>query len=70
MGLEYVSELLPLTDIVFIPQMVYEYGEPRWNDIDRGNRTTRGKPVPVSLCLTQIPHGLTRAQTRDSAMRD
>jgi hypothetical protein len=36
MGWDYVSELLPLTDILFIPQMTYEYGERRWNDVDRG----------------------------------
>jgi hypothetical protein len=27
------------------------------------------KPVPVPLCPPQIPHGLTRARTRDSAVR-
>jgi hypothetical protein len=27
------------------------------------------KPVPVSLCTKQIPHELTRARTRDSALR-
>jgi hypothetical protein len=36
MGWDYVSELLPLTDISVIPQMIYGYGERRWNDIDRG----------------------------------
>jgi hypothetical protein len=35
MGSDYVSELLPLVDILFIPQMIYEFGEPWWNDIDR-----------------------------------
>jgi hypothetical protein len=35
MGRDYVSELLPLTDILFILQTIYEYGEQRWNDIDR-----------------------------------
>jgi hypothetical protein len=28
-----------------------------------------GKPVPVPHCLPQIPHGLTRARTRASAVR-
>jgi hypothetical protein len=27
------------------------------------------KPVPVPLCLTQIPHGLTRERTRASVVR-
>jgi hypothetical protein len=35
MGWNYVSELLPLTDILFIPQLIYEYGERLWNNIDR-----------------------------------
>jgi hypothetical protein len=36
MGWDYVSELRSLTGLLFIPQMMYEYGEPRWNDMDRG----------------------------------
>jgi hypothetical protein len=35
--------------------------EHRWNEIDRV------KPVPVPLCLPQIPHGLTRDRTWVSA---
>jgi hypothetical protein len=35
MGWDCVSELLPLTDILFIPQMIYDYGKRRWNDTDR-----------------------------------
>jgi hypothetical protein len=27
------------------------------------------KPVPVTLCLPRIPHGLTQARTRTSAVR-
>jgi hypothetical protein len=30
-GWDYVSELQPVADILFIPQMIYEYGERRWN---------------------------------------
>jgi hypothetical protein len=30
----------------------------------RGNRSTRRKPAPVSLCSSQIPLDLTRARTR------
>jgi hypothetical protein len=36
MGRDYVSELLPIMDILFIPQMIYEYGQRWWNDTDRG----------------------------------
>jgi hypothetical protein len=53
------------------PQMIYVYGEPRWNDIDRGKPVELGeKPVPVPLRPPQIPHGLIRARTRASAAWD
>jgi hypothetical protein len=29
-----VSELLPLTDILFIPRMINEYGERWWNETE------------------------------------
>jgi hypothetical protein len=42
------------------PQMIYDSGDPRWNDIDTGKLKNVGKkPVPVSLCPPEIPHGLT-----------
>jgi hypothetical protein len=41
MGWDYVSELRPPAGLLSIPQMTYEYGEPRWNDIDRENWRTR-----------------------------
>jgi hypothetical protein len=48
----------------------YESGERRWNDTDRRKTEELGqKPVPVPLCSPQIPHGLTRARTRASAVR-
>jgi hypothetical protein len=34
----------------------------------KGNGSTRRKPAPVPLCLPQIPHELTRARTRASAV--
>jgi hypothetical protein len=34
MGWDYVSELLPLTGLLLITQVIYERGETRWNDID------------------------------------
>jgi hypothetical protein len=37
MGRGYICELRPLAGLFFIPQMVYEYGDPRWNNIGRGN---------------------------------
>jgi hypothetical protein len=42
--------------------MKYEYGEEWWNYADRGKLKNSGKkPVPVPLCPSQIPHGLTWA---------
>jgi hypothetical protein len=49
----------------------YECGEPRWNDTDRGKPKTSEKDLsPVSLCPPQIPHGLNRAWTQASSVRD
>jgi hypothetical protein len=36
--------------------------------IGRGNRSTRRKPAPVSLCPPQIPHDLTWDRTRAAAV--
>jgi hypothetical protein len=44
-GWDYVSELRPPTGLLFIPQVIYEYGEPRWNDMDSGKLNN-----PPELC--------------------
>jgi hypothetical protein len=44
-GVNYVSEPLPRTDILFIPQMIYEYGERWWKDTDRGKRKNSVKTL-------------------------
>jgi hypothetical protein len=50
--------------------MIYEYGERRWNDIDREKSEELGeKPVSVPLCPPEMTQGMSRAQTRDSAVR-
>jgi hypothetical protein len=65
-----VTELQPPTDLLSIPQVTYAYGEPQWNDIDRGKpMNSEKKPVAVPLCPPQIPHGLMRARIRASAVR-
>jgi hypothetical protein len=71
LGWDYVSELRPPTGLLFIPQIIYEYGEPWWNDIDseKPKKKLGEKPVPVPLCPPQISHGLTREQTRASAVK-
>jgi hypothetical protein len=53
---------LCLGTVATIPQILYEYGEPWWNYIDRG------KPVPMSL-PQQISHGLTQALTWTSMVK-
>jgi hypothetical protein len=63
MGWEYFSEQLTQTGLLFISQIIYEYGEPRWNYIDRGKHEFGENPVPVPLCPPQNPDWLTRAQT-------
>jgi hypothetical protein len=35
-GWYYVSELRPVTGLLFILQMIYEYGEPQCSDMDEG----------------------------------
>jgi hypothetical protein len=45
-GRDYVSEERPATGVLFIPQMIYEYGEPRWKNGDRGNRRTQREIRP------------------------
>jgi hypothetical protein len=50
----YVSELRPPYSFI-IPHMIYEYGEPRWNDIGRGIRNNSKKNL--SLCqFVHKPH--------------
>jgi hypothetical protein len=69
MGWDYVSELLPLAVILFIPQMIWvwrETAEWYW----QGKTEELGeKPVSVLLCPPQIPHGFTCTRTRTSAVR-
>jgi hypothetical protein len=45
--------------LLFIPQMMYESGEPWWNDIDGKTKELGEKLVPVLLCPPQIPCILT-----------
>jgi hypothetical protein len=45
METDYVSELRATTSLLFISQVIYEHGEPRWNDVDRGN---------LAICSSQL----------------
>jgi hypothetical protein len=46
----------------------YDDGEFVGMKIGRGNRSTRRKPAPASLCPPQIPLDQTRARTRTAAV--
>jgi hypothetical protein len=52
MGWGCVSELQLLTGLLSITQTMYKYGEPRWNDIDRGSRGIRRKTRPSATLST------------------
>jgi hypothetical protein len=54
-----------------ILQVIYKHEQPWWNGSDWGKpNNAETKPVPVPLCPSQIPHGLTPARNRTSAVRD
>jgi hypothetical protein len=59
----------PIVGLLYKPRMICDecgaVGEIR---IVRGNRSTRIKPAPVSLCPPQIPHELTWGLTRAAAV--
>jgi hypothetical protein len=61
MGWDYTYELWPLTGLLFIPQMTYENGQPRWNSRQGKPEKLKRETIPLALCLPQIPHGLTWA---------
>jgi hypothetical protein len=54
MRLGYVSELQPPMIILFIPRMIYEYGEPWWNDISMGRLLIRPPEISVNTTSTVI----------------
>jgi hypothetical protein len=58
---DYVSELRPQTFLLFIHQMIYEHGEPWWNDIDRRKPLIR--PPELSHNLTSS-HLIARRRNR------
>jgi hypothetical protein len=70
-GWDYVSELQPVTGLLFIPQMIYIWYMCTESHcrikLTRETRIIRRKPVPVPLCPPQ--QGLTRARTRTTPVR-
>jgi hypothetical protein len=71
MGWGWVHLVLrPLFGLLYQPQMI-EDDDCAANGgmkIGRGNRSIRRKPAPAQLCPPQIPHDLTRARTRATAV--
>jgi hypothetical protein len=51
-----VSEMQLPTGLLFIPQVIYEYGEPWWNDTDRGKPKNSEKTCPSATLSTTYPH--------------
>jgi hypothetical protein len=49
------SELRPSTGLLFIPQVISEHGEPRWNDTDRGKPKNLEKICPSATLSTTNP---------------
>jgi hypothetical protein len=59
----------PLIGLLYQLRTIYgECGAVGGMRIGRGNRSTRRKPAPVTLCPPQIPHDLTWAQTWAAAV--
>jgi hypothetical protein len=52
-----ISELRPPTDLLFFPKVIYEYGEPRWNDTDRGKPKNSEKTLSQCHFVCHVPHG-------------
>jgi hypothetical protein len=52
MGWDYVSELWPPVGLLFILQMIYEYGEPWWNDIGSVNPKSQKETCPSAILST------------------
>jgi hypothetical protein len=69
MGSDCVSEMLPRTGLLFIPQ-VHKYGaivEEHWQD---KTKELGEKPISVLLCPRKTLHKVVRALTQSSAVED
>jgi hypothetical protein len=55
-GWETVSELQPPMGLLFILQMIYEYGEPWWNDTNRRKLNNLEKNLPQCHYVNHESH--------------
>jgi hypothetical protein len=63
-GWDYVSELWSPMDLLFIPKMIHEHGEPWWNAIYKGKANNSREKIYHSATSSTINlHGLTWALT-------
>jgi hypothetical protein len=53
--MEYVSEHWPPMGLLFISQVIYDYGEPWWNDIDEKTEELKRKTCPSATRSTTNP---------------
>jgi hypothetical protein len=52
--------------LLFISQMTYQYGEPRWNDTDREKQNNSNKSLSQCLSVHHKSHMNDRERTRAS----
>jgi hypothetical protein len=51
MGCDYIFELRSPAGLFFFPQMIHEFEERRWNDIDRGKPNNSEKTCPSAFVM-------------------
>jgi hypothetical protein len=65
-GWDYVSELWPPVGLLFIPQVIYECGNPQWNDI----QTQENSWFVHQCCLVILPAELSSRETGETWRRN
>jgi hypothetical protein len=66
---DYVPELRPTKDLLFIPTVIYEQEEPRWNDIERGNRKKKLEEKTCSSAILPTTYPTWTDQETDRSFR-
>jgi hypothetical protein len=55
MAWNHVSELRPISGLLFTPQVTYKLGEPWWSDVDRGKLLIRPPVSSLAILPTEPP---------------